>query len=76
MTPNPLPVEAVQEPARVRRRVLCLHYGDCLDLAVQRRWDGFTCGECRAYRSIARCPESWIEDALACRALLRAMGFS
>ncbi len=73
---NPQPVKGGGKPSITHRRVLCTHYGDCLDLAVQMRWDGFTCSECRAYRSFTQCPELWLEDAMACRALLRVMGCS
>ena len=38
-TPNPI-------CKRGERNLFCVHYGDCLDHAVIKRWRRWSCGEC------------------------------
>lgn len=49
MTPKPSPSFVTLKP---RRRLYCRHYESCLDLAVSRRWLGWTCEHCQAYAPI------------------------
>lgn len=37
--PNPI-------PKRGNRNLYCLHYRDCLNLAVRLQWDRFACTKC------------------------------
>lgn len=45
----PVPFGEVDSSSKVRRHVLCLHYGRCLDHAVKNNWTGFSCERCRSY---------------------------
>ncbi len=49
MTPKPQPCAPVWRPSQVERHVLCTHYDDCLDQAIEKDWAGFSCGGCPAY---------------------------
>lgn len=33
------------------RRLLCADYSTCVDIAIARRWAGFTCSSCAAYKA-------------------------
>ena len=50
--PNPapasLPAPGSGEPPF--RRLDCQHYDNCLDIAIIRRWDSWTCASCEAYQ--------------------------
>lgn len=47
---NPTPSRQIGNPAKITRRVFCIHYRACLDHAVKMKWDGFTCGGCGDYQ--------------------------
>jgi hypothetical protein len=53
MTPTPHPRASLQvysvDQVSSTRRVGCLNYGVCLDLAFASRWDGFSCDGCKAF---------------------------
>jgi hypothetical protein len=57
--------------ANLSRNVLCTHYAQCLDVAIDKGWQGFTCSQCETYE-----PEPpdesmhWQEQAGRCRVLL------
>ena len=57
------------------RRVICLHYGACLDVAVRAKWKGFTCEHCTGFEAPRMDPEEWMQDALRCAGLLYAAFF-
>jgi hypothetical protein len=49
--PNPTELRLAKKPPRgkdaaVHRRVYCVHYDGCLDLAVMRDWRSWTCARC------------------------------
>jgi hypothetical protein len=67
---NPTPSRAVNRPSKVDRKVMCAGYGRCLDLAIQRRWTGFTCRKCHAFEPLMLDPSEWFVDSLACIALM------
>jgi hypothetical protein len=46
---NPIPAQAVDRPSDVKRRVLCSHYSECLEICVSNRWQSFSCSECRDF---------------------------
>ena len=49
------------------RKLFCTYYSECVDHAVKRKWTGFNCSSCRAYRHELR---HWDEDLSRCRVLL------
>jgi hypothetical protein len=53
----------------IHRKVMCVHYGACLDAAIRERWKGFTCEHCRDYAHVMMNPFEWDEDGVRCRAL-------
>ena len=59
-----------RQTARPSRRVFCKHYDECLDFAVAKRWQGFHCGECRAYEPVQMERDEWKRDEMLCTALL------
>lgn len=63
---NPIPAREVDELSKVNRQVLCEHYESCLDLALSRRWEGFSCETCGSFRAAQRPSIEWLEDALSC----------
>jgi hypothetical protein len=54
MKPNPTELEAAINPeahgrkqsVESHRRLFCHHYDDCLDEAVSRGWNSWTCSRC------------------------------
>ncbi|HUB06777.1 MAG TPA: hypothetical protein VMB50_07245 [Myxococcales bacterium] len=54
MKPNPTELEAAINPdahgrkagVESHRRLFCPHYDDCLDEAVARGWNSWTCSRC------------------------------
>ena len=54
MKPNPTELEAAINPeahgrrqsVESHRRLFCCHYDDCLDEAVSRGWNSWTCSQC------------------------------
>jgi hypothetical protein len=57
----------------VMRRVWCLEYGKCLDLAVANKWESFTCTLCEAFQPVVLTPDQIQYDADCCLALLYAL---
>ncbi len=49
---------------------MCAGYKGCLDLAVKRKWPGFTCRKCHAFEPLVFDPTEWSADTLACIALI------
>lgn len=65
---NPQPTPETADPSR---RFFCRFYeGHCLDLAVSRQWDGFTCDRCEAYEPVVLDRDEWREDERSCMALV------
>lgn len=64
---NPIACPAFINPheAGEKRRFDCRFYETCLDLAVEAKWDSFTCQQCKAYD-----PESRLEMIRKSRGLL------
>jgi hypothetical protein len=45
--PKPIQWETLEESEVLEHRHLrCRHYDTCLSLAIQKRWQGFSCVEC------------------------------
>lgn len=56
--PNPLELPAPINPeggrkqsVEMHRNLFCLHYDECLDEAVKRGWNSFTCIRCAFYHT-------------------------
>lgn len=67
---NPTESGVVNRPSQVERKVMCASYQSCLDEAINRQWDGFSCQQCLAYRPLQLDQTEWIADSLACLALM------
>lgn len=55
--PNPIELPAPINPdgtfetsVEAHRNLFCVHYDECLDNAVRRSWNSFTCVRCTFYR--------------------------
>jgi hypothetical protein len=58
MRPNPVELPAPINPeggrkqsVETHRNLFCLHYDNCLDEAVKRSWNSFSCVRCGFYRT-------------------------
>jgi hypothetical protein len=49
MPMNPTSAKQVTTAEKVQRRVMCQHYGACLDKALRAGWPGFSCDKCADY---------------------------
>ena len=67
---NPIASRPVESPSKVDRKVMCAGYERCLDVAIRRRWENFSCRNCRAYKPLKRDSIEWLADSLACNALI------
>jgi hypothetical protein len=68
LVPKPNPSGGALPAAR--RRLFCTNYNSCLDRAVERKWQGFSCERCEAFRPVNWNHEDRREDELNCMALL------
>ena len=52
---QPIPVPGAQRDgdAAPLRKIFCLHYSACLDVAAREGWDDFTCQRCPLAKSAA-----------------------
>src|SRR5262245_65615695 len=60
-TPNPqvsLPLVS-EEGADLVRRLHCRNYDGCLAVAIERGWEGFSCGQCQAFEARTGEEEAW-----------------
>jgi hypothetical protein len=62
----PTPVAKTVIP---NREVFCAHYGECLDIALDQGWRGFTCRECEAFELEELDPVSTAFEAAHCQVL-------
>jgi hypothetical protein len=49
LLPHPTPLlQLIRSEGTVssHRNLYCVHYDSCLDVAVKRDWDSWTCGNC------------------------------
>jgi hypothetical protein len=69
MKPNPTELEAAINPeahghrqsVESHRHLFCPHYDDCLDEAVSRGWNSWTCSRC-PLNAVALKVEGGLED--------------
>jgi hypothetical protein len=55
MLPNPIeyhPLGKTDNQIINNRKITCKNYSDCLNLVIQNRWKGFSCGRCEAFSYI------------------------
>jgi hypothetical protein len=62
--------------SQIRRNVFCKHYNSCLDHAISKNWDGFTCVNCDGYEREQWDHEQWCEDSIRCLRLVWAVSYS
>ncbi len=46
---TPTPYMTVESISQVKRQVFCRHYDSCLDIAIEKRWRGFSCEKCQGF---------------------------
>ena len=49
---------------------MCAGYECCLDDAIRRKWRGFSCRKCRAFKPLQLDSSEWLLDSLVCLALI------
>ncbi len=54
----------------VCRNVFCRRYGTCLDYAIKKEWNGFSCEKCNSFELLELDENEWREDYSRCRTLL------
>jgi hypothetical protein len=54
---------------------MCACYESCLEEAIKRRWRGFSCRKCYAFKPLELDPIDWLLDSLACVALIYTAEF-
>jgi hypothetical protein len=72
---NPIASRVARSPSQVDRRVMCASYENCLDLAIRKKWVGFSCRKCRAFEPPTLNLSEWLADSLACIALMYVSEF-
>jgi hypothetical protein len=65
--PNPTASIAISPKDR---RLFCSHYSSCLDIAVEKKWQGFSCNNCKAFAPTSWNAEDRMEDEFKCMALI------
>jgi hypothetical protein len=65
---------AVESSDKVRRKVFCRHYGDCLDYTIRKKWPGFSCQGCLSYEQERLEGRALDDDYARCMALAFASG--
>lgn len=73
---NPIPTQTANRPSEVKRRVLCSHYSECLEICLSKRWQGFSCSECQDFEF--ECPDDtahWTEQGKNSGWLLMSVGY-
>lgn len=73
-TGKPQRYMAVESCDKVRRKVFCRYYGECLDYTIRRNWPGFSCQSCRCYEQEKLEGKALNDDYARCMALAFASG--
>jgi len=76
MSATPIRYASVENSEQVKRKVFCKHYGVCLDHAIAKKWEGFSCEKCEGYEREGMDREQWDEDSFRCTALIYLVLFS
>ena len=68
---NPRPAPLFEKTEEIPNRLaFCRNYDRCLDFAIVRQWNSFTCEECNHYEFLQYSPQKWLEDNLKCMDLI------
>ncbi len=70
---TPVSARPVDEPQKVNRNVFCKNYDVCLDLAISRGWQNFTCEMCASFSAMQKMPAQWRQDGLRCAAVIAVL---
>lgn len=73
LSPTACGTIATPEAAGRKRKLDCRHYDKCLTIAVDEKWESFTCRQCRAYDPKTRM-EMIRESSALCAILDRTPG--
>lgn len=65
---------AVESCDKVRRKVFCRHYGECLDYTIRKKWPGFSCQRCESYEQERLEGKALNDDYARCMALAFVSG--
>ncbi len=65
---------AVESCDKVKRNVFCLHYSECLDYTIRKKWPGFSCQSCPGYEQEMLDGEALSDDYARCMALAYVSG--
>ena len=76
MRARPISCAAVNSVGQVKRKVFCAKYDACLDKAIQKNWQGFSCERCGAFEREQWDREQWADDYVSCVALLYFVTFA
>lgn len=74
---NPVQARRLFDPGKVDRRFLCRLYNECLDRAVESRWEGFGCTKCCDFElEGGQDPAYWQEQSMRAARLLLGVAAS
>jgi hypothetical protein len=73
-TGTPVRYSAVESCDKVRRNVFCRSYSDCLNLAIRKKWPGFSCERCTSYEQESLEGDRLDDDYARCMALAFVSG--
>ncbi len=65
---------AVESCDQVKRNVFCRNYNECLNLAINKKWPGFSCQKCECYEQEKLEGDLLSEDYERCMALAFVSG--
>ncbi len=70
----PIRYMAVESCDQVKRNVFCKNYNECLNLAISKKWPGFSCQQCESYEQEKLEGTLLSEDYERCMALAFVSG--
>lgn len=76
MNLEPIACKSASHIDDVKRYVFCEHYDTCLNYAIRKNWEGFSCEKCGSYERREMPPEHWGHDALRCTTLIYFIMFA
>ena len=62
MKATPKRYRRVEDTDMLKRQVFCVRYGDCLDYAIKKRWEGFSCEQCGSFEDERPDIDLWVEE--------------
>jgi len=71
---NPKPAPYFEKSKQIPSRfVFCKNYDLCLNFAIARYWNSFTCEECNDYEAVKCSSLKWLHDNSRCLELIDAL---